>query len=188
MNPLALAMLGLNIALFANAMNLLGVGTEPTSEDAPDANRTVGVCSLIGATTLLGAAVWFIVGNPNGAEAQGLDALLASITSMYGFILLLFFLAQVYGFSLRPVGAVCLLAAALQVIQMIAFADLVTLDTTHAWIVEAVLATYVVLLLLFRQLIYGKVAARVVGIWALVAVAGTTYLLFYGGGIFTPPT
>jgi hypothetical protein len=40
---------------------------------------------------------------------------------------------------------------------------------------------------LFAGMLYGKISARIVGWWSMIAVVGTLYLLFVGGGIFRHP-
>lgn len=188
MDPLPIAMVGLNFALWANAMNLLGIGAGPTEEGAPDPTKTVGVAgSLIGAITLVFASIWYVIGRPFGADAVEVTGILSATTGMYGLLWIGVFAAQVRGWDLRPVGNLCVLLLGLQIILMIAFARTVGLTSLHAWLVEAVLLSYVILLYLFRQLTFGKVGARPVGLWLIVTVIGTTYLMFWGGAIFPPP-
>ncbi len=187
MNPLVLGLTGLNFALWANALSLLGVAAEPTSEGAPAPVKTVATAgTIMGGSALLFAAIWFIVGKPLGAEATEATALLAGITGMYGFLLTGVFLAQILGFDGRPLGNLCLLVAAFQVIYLVAVARTLGLETTHLKLVEAVLSSYVVLLVLFWALFYGRIKARPVGIWLIVTVIGTTYLQFWAGGVFPP--
>lgn len=188
MNPLTLAMTGLNFALWLNAFNLLGVGAEPAEEGGPSPTKTVGAAgSLIGAITLIFASIWIIMGKPFGEEAGDVAALLSGITGMYGLLWIGVFAAQVLDYDLRPIGNLCLLVAFLQVIHMVGVARILGTDTVHVWIVQGVLATYVVLLLLFWALTYGRIQARPVGAWLIVTVAGTTYLQFWAGGIFPVP-
>lgn len=187
MNPLVLGLTGLNFALWANAFSLLGVAAEPTSEGAPPPGKTVATAgTVMGGSMLLFASIWFIVGKPLGAEATEATALLAGITGMYGLLLIGVFLAQILGLDVRPLGNLCLLVAAFQVIHMVGVARTLGTDTTHLQLVQAVLGSYVVLLVLFWALFYGKVASRWVGVWLIVTVIGTTYLQFWAGGVFPP--
>lgn len=188
MNPLAFAMTGLNFALWLNAFNLLGIGAKPVSEGAVSPAKTVGAAgSLIGAITLVFAAIWFVVGQPFGKEAGAVHALFSSVTGMYGLLWIGVFAAQVFDFDWRPVANLCLLLAILQAIQIVAVFSLLGTTSIHVWLVNLVLASYLVLVIMFNRLLYGKLAARPVGWWLIVTVVGTTYLQFFGGGIFPTP-
>jgi len=74
-----------------------------------------------------------------------------------------------------------------QVIGIIAVFYLLGMAGIHVWIVNLVLASYVVLLIMFNRVLYGKIGARPVGLWLIVTVIGTFYLQFFGGGIFPTP-
>ncbi len=188
MNPLVLGMTGLNFALWANALYLLGVADKPVSEGAPSPAKTVALGgTVMGAATLLFASVWFIVGRPLGAELVEATVILAGITGMYGLLLLGVFLAQVLGLDGRPLGHLCLMVAAFQLIYLAAVARTFGLTSVHVWLVEAVLASYVVLLVLFWALFYGRISARPVGIWTVVSGIGTVYLQYWASGVFPPP-
>lgn len=97
------------------------------------------------------------------------------------------FATQVLNYDLRPVGNLCLLVASLQVIHMVGVARILGTDTVNVWIVQAVLASYVILLVMFWAVTYGRIQARPVGAWLIVTVVGTTYLQFWAGGIFPVP-
>ena len=188
MNPIAFAMTGLNFALWLNAFNLLGIGAAPAKEGAVSPAKTVGAAgSLIGAITLIFTAIWFVTGQPFGKEAGAVHALFSSITGMYGLFWIGVFAVQVFDFDWRPVANLCLLVAINQVIQIIGVFSLLGTASVHVWIVNVVLASYIVLLVMFNRLLYGKLAARPVGWWAIVTVIGTLYLQFFGGGIFPQP-
>ena len=190
MNPLAFAMTGLNFVLWLNAFNLLGIGAAPASEGAISPTKTVGAAgTLIGAITLVLSAIWFIIGQPLGLEPPGpaLNALLSVITGMYGLLWIGVFVVQVFDFDWQPIANLCLLLAINQVIGIIALFSLLGTASTHVWIIAAVLASYVVLLIMFNRLLSGKMGARPVGWWLIVTAIGTAYLQFFGGGIFPTP-
>jgi len=188
MNPIAFAMTGLNFALWLNAFNLLGIGAAPASEGGVSPTKTVGAAgSLIGAITLVLSSIWFIVGQPFGPEAGAINALFSVTTGMYGLLWIGVFAAQVFDFDLQPVANLCLLVAINQVIGIIAVFYLLGMAGIHVWIVNLVLASYVVLLIMFNRVLYGKIGARPVGLWLIVTVIGTFYLQFFGGGIFPTP-
>jgi len=187
MNPIAFAMTGLIFGLWLNAFALLGIGATPAKEGAVSPVKTVGAAgSLVAAITLVFMAVVLTVGQPFGA-GEPINFLFAAIGGMYGLLWIGVFAVQWFELDGRPVGNLCLLMAILQVIQIIALATITGMATAHMWIVALVLATYIVLLLLFWGLFYGKVSAPLTGWWALVTVVGTAYLLFFGGGIFPTP-
>ncbi len=188
MDPLVLGLTGLNFALWANALSLLGVAAEPASEGAPPPGRTVATAgTIMGGSMLLFASIWFIVGKPLGAEATEATAILAGITGMYALLLTGVFLAQILSLDVRPLGNLCLLVAAFEIIYLVALARTLGLETIHLKIVAGVLSSYVVLLVLFWALFYGRIRARLVGVWLIVTVIGTTYLQFWAGGVFPPP-
>jgi hypothetical protein len=143
--------------------------------------------SLIGAITLVLTAIWFVVGQPFGAEAGPVHALFSLTTGMYGLLWIGVFAAQVFDYDWRPIANLCLLVAINQVIGIFALFYLLGTAGLHVWIVAAVLASYVVLLIMFNRLLYGKMGARPVGWWLIVTVIGTFYLQFFGGGVFPTP-
>jgi hypothetical protein len=188
MNPMAFAMTGFSYALWLNACHLLGTGSASEGEGSSPA-KTVGVAgSLPGAIALLFAAMWFVVGLPfGGREFSELHALFSSITGMYGLLWLGVFAVQVFDFDRRPIANLCLLAALIQAIQIIGVFRLLGMASIHIWITSVALAIYIVWLLMFRGALSGKRAAQQAGWASIVAVIGTLYLLFFGGGIFPHP-
>ncbi len=188
MNPLVLGMTGLNFALWANALYLLGFADRPASEGGPSPARTVALAgTVMGAASLLFSSVWFIVGRPLGAEQVEATVTLAGITGMYGLLLLGVFLTQLLGLDGRPVGHLCLLVAAFQIVYMVAVGRIFGLASVHVWLVEAVLASYTVLVVLFWALFYGRISTRPVGVWTVVSGIGTVYLQYWASGVFPPP-
>ncbi len=147
MNPIAFAMMGLNFALWLNAFNLLGISVAP-KEGGPSPAKTMGAAgSLAGAITLIFTAIWFVVGQPFGKEAGAVHALFSSITGMYGLLWIGVFAAQVFSLDWRPIANLCLLVALTQAIQIIGVFHLLGTTSIHVWIVNAVLASYIVFVL-----------------------------------------
>jgi hypothetical protein len=188
MNPMAFAMTGMAFALWLNACYLLGLGTAPKAGGSAAA-RTVGIAgSLTGAISLTFAAIWFVVGQPfGGREASTLHSLFSSITGLYGLLWIGVFAVQAFDLDWHPIANLFLLAALMQAIEIVGVFRLFGTASVHIWITNAALAAYVVWLLLYARMLYGKLAARTVGWWSVVAVIGTLYLQFVGGGIFRHP-
>ena len=186
MNPIAFAMTGLLFGLWANAFALLGIGAAPAKEGDVSPVKTVAVCGLTAAITLIFMAIWLTAAEPFG-KAAPVNVLFAAIGGMFGLLWIVVFAVQWFGLDGRPAGNICLLLAIMQVLHMIAVAIVLGTAGIHIWIVQITLASYVVLLLLFWKLFYGKVAAPTVGWWALLTCIGTAYLLWFGGGILPTP-
>lgn len=187
MNPITFGMTGLIFALWLNGFALLGIGAKPAKEGAVAPIKTVASAgSLMGAITLIFMAIWLTVGQPFG-EGEPVNILFAGIGGMYGLLWIGVFAVQWFNLDGRPVGNLCLLMAIMQVIHMIGVAVVVGTVGTHVWLVQVVLASYIVLLLLFWGLFYGKVSATLTGWWAIVTCFTTAYLLWFGGGIFPTP-
>jgi len=187
MNPIAFAMMGLIFGLWLNAFNLLGIGAKPAKEGAVSPTKTVAAAgSLVAAITLVFMAIWLTVGQPFGAGAP-VNVLFAAIGGMYGLLWIGVFATQWFGLDGKPMGNLSLLCAILQAILIICVAIVVGVVGVHVWIVQTVLATYLVLLLLFWGLFYGKVSATLTGWWGIVTCVGTLYLLLFGGGILPTP-
>jgi len=187
MNPIAFAMTGLIFGLWANAFALLGIGATPAKEGDVSPVKTVAAAgSLTAAITLMFMAIWLTAGEPFGKGAP-VNVLFAAIGGMYSLLWIGVFAVQWFGLDGRPVGNICLLCAILQVLHMIAVAIVLGTAGTHIWIVQITLLSYVVLLLMFWGLFYGKVTAPTTGWWALLTCIGTAYLLWFGGGILPTP-
>jgi len=188
MNPFAFAMTGMAFALWLNACHLLGIGA-PAKAASPAAARTVGIAgSLTGAISLTFAAIWFVVGEPfGGRELSTLHALFSSITGLYGLLWIGVFAVQVFDLDWHPIANLFLLAALMQAIEIIGVFRVLGMASVHVWITNVVLAIYIVWLLMYSRMLYGKFAARTVGWWSMLAVIGTLYLQFFGGGIFRHP-
>jgi hypothetical protein len=188
MNPMAFAMTGMGFALWLNGCYLLGLGTTPKAGSAAPA-KTVGVAgSLAGFIGLMFAAIWFVVGEPfGGREAARLHALFSGITGMYGLLWMGVFAAQVFDLDWRPIANVFLLAALIQAVEIVAMFRLFGTASPHIWFTNAAFAVYVVWLVAYARTIYGRLTPRATGWWSVVALAGTLYLLFFGGGLFRHP-
>lgn len=186
MNPVSFAMTGLTIGLWLNALALLGVAAAPMDDNTPNPAKTVAIAgSLPAAITLTLGALWLIVGSPfGGLEAWPIMSAFAGIMGMFGMLWIGVFAMQWWGVDPRPVGNLCLLLAIMQVIYMIGYAQITAMAATHDLIVQLILASYVVLLLMFWRLLNGKMAANPVGWWIMLTVVGTLYLLFFSGSIF----
>jgi hypothetical protein len=142
--------------------------------------------SLIGAISLVVTAIWFGWVQPFGGT--GADFLFSLTTGMYGLLWIGVFAVQVFDFDWRPIANLTLLVAINQVIGIVGVFSLLGTASVHVWIVQAVLASYIVLLIMFNRLLYGKLAARPVGWWLIVTAIGTLYLQFFGGGVFPTPS
>ncbi len=187
MDPGVLAMTGLIFGLWLNACALLGFGAKPAKEGAVSPTKTVAAAgSLPAAITLMIGAIWLTLGQPFG-EGAAANVLFAGIQGMFGLLWFGVFATQWFDLDGRPVGNLCLFMAVMQVIHMIGVAVVVGTVGVHVWLVQLALASYVVLLLLFWGLYYGKVSATLTGWWAIVTVITTAYLLWFGGGIFPTP-
>ncbi|MCL0079268.1 hypothetical protein M1O56_06415 [Dehalococcoidia bacterium] len=186
MNPIAFAMTGLIFGLWVNAFALLGIGAKPVEGVGSPTKTVAAAGSLVAAITLIFMAIWLTVGQPFGV-AEPVNVLFAAIGGMYGLLWIGVFAVQWFELDGRPAGNLCLLMAIMQVIHMIGVGYVVGTVGWHVWLVQVVLASYIVLLLLFWGLFYGKVSARLTGWWTIVTCITTAYLLWFGGGIFPTP-
>jgi uncharacterized membrane protein len=123
--PITLGMVGLEFALWANGVQLLGVDAKPATKDGPTPRASVAVAgSAMGAITLLFMSIWLVAAAPLGTdgEAVKLGLLFSAISGMYGLLWLGAAVVQARGWDMRPIGnlALCL---GLQVIEMGLFAS-----------------------------------------------------------------
>lgn len=190
MNPLSFGIMGLALALFANALPLLGVGATPLKEGGHSPGKTVAVVgSLAGAITLTFFALWFIIKAPFGLENSvlvRLQILFASLGGKFGLLWIGVTIAQILGWDLRPVGTMCLLLALIHVIEMIILPTLVPVDL-NIILIEVVFASYVLVLLGFWAVTHGKIAPKPVGWILLIATVGTLYIQFIASGVVPLP-
>jgi hypothetical protein len=187
MNPLTFAMAGILIGLWVNAFALLGIDAKPAKEGAVSPIKTVAMSgSLLAVVSLLPAAIWFFAGEPFGAD-EPVNVLFAGIVGTFALIWIGVFAQQWFDLDGRPVGNMCLLCAIMLIIFMIGIARILRVVGVHVWLVQLGMATFVVLLLLFWGLYYGKVSPRLAGWWTLVCCISVAYFLWFGGGIFPVP-
>lgn len=190
MNPLSFGIMGLGLALFANALPLLGVGATPLKEGGHSPGKTVAVVgSLAGAITLTFFALWFIIKAPFGLEDPvlvRLQILFASLGGKFGMLWIGVTIVQILGWDMRPVGTMCLLLALIHVIEMIILPTLVPVDL-NIILIEVVFASYVLVLLGFWAVIHGKIAPKPVGWILMIATVGTLYIQFVASGVVPLP-
>ena len=194
MNPLSLGIMGLALALFANALPLLGIDAAPLKEGGHSPGKTVAVVgSLAGAITLTFFALWFIIKAPFGMEDPilvRLQTLFASLGGKFGLLWIGVTLAQILGWDLRPVGTMCLLLALIHVIEMIILPSLALpagFTILNIILIEVVFVSYVLVLLGFWAVTHGKIAPKPVGWILLIATVGTLYLQFVASGVVLIP-
>lgn len=191
--PITIGMVGLEFALWANGVQLLGVDAKPATEDGPSPTASVAVAgSAMGAITLLFMSIWLVVAAPLGAdgEAAKLGLLFSAIAGMYGLLWLGAAVVQARGWDMRPIGNLALLCLVLQVIEMALLASYQTaagIPTAHFAFIEIALGLYVLVLAGFWAVTHGRINARPVGLACLLAVVGTLYIMIYGGGLLAPP-
>jgi hypothetical protein len=186
LNPLSFGIMGLALALFANALPLLGVAAEPLEEGGHAPTKTVAIVgSLSGAITLMFFALWFIIGAPFGTEDSvlvRLQTLFASLGGKFGLLWIAVTVVQIKGWDLRPIGTVCLLLALIHVIEMIILPILVPV-TANIVIIEIVFVSYVLVLLGFWAVIHGKLSPKPQGWIMLISTVGTLYIQFIASGV-----
>lgn len=190
LSPVSVGVVGLAMALFANGMQLLGAHNQ-TPEDEQTTGQSVAVVgSVAGAITLGFLALWLVIGAPFGKEGTDVvktQLLYASLSTKFALLWIGVTVAQIRGWSLKPIGTMCAFLAVLQVAEMIMLATLEPGLTTHVWLVEIVFGIYVLVLLGFWALPYGRASARTVGLISLIASFATLYLEYVSGGIIDPP-
>lgn len=188
LSPVSFGVLGLAVALFANGMHLLGA--HGSGDEDASAGKTVAlVGSTAGAISLMFFTAWLIIGAPFGTKDPALvktQLLFASLGGKFVFLWIGVAVAQVRGWSLKPIGTMALFLALLHLIEMGILASFgVTLNIV---LIELVFVIYVLVLIGFWALIYGRIGARPVGAISVVAAFATLYLEYVVGGILPTPS
>ena len=189
LSPVSVGVVGLAMALFANGMQLLGAHDGP-DDDATSGKTVALVGSLGGAITLAFLAGWLVVGAPFGTDDSDTvktQLLYASLSAKFALLWIGVSFAQLGGWSLKPIGTMCAFLAVLHVIEMVVLPTLGTGLSLHIAIVELVFLIYVLVLLGFWALPYGRVGPRPVGVVSVVAAFATLYLEYVSGGILPTP-
>jgi hypothetical protein len=189
LSPVSVGVVGLAMALFANGMHLLGAHNGP-DDDATSGKTVALVGSVGGAITLAFLAVWLVVGAPFGtddADTVKTQLLYASLSIKFTLLWIGVTAAQLRGWSLKPIGTMCAFLAMVHVIEMMILPTLGTGLTAHIFLTEVVFAIYVLVLLGFAALPYGKVGPRAVGMISVVGAFATLYLEYFSGGILPTP-
>lgn len=191
--PVTIGMVGLEFALWANGMQLLGVDAEPADEGSPSPGLAVAVAgSAMGTVTLLFMSLWLVTAAPFGTEGVGaqLGLLFSAISGMYALIWAGAAVVQARGWDMRVIGNIALLCLGLQLIEMGLLAKYksdAALPNAHFLFLEATLFSYVLVLYGFWAVTHGKIKPKPVGWLCMLAVVGTLYILIWGGGLLTPP-
>jgi hypothetical protein len=108
---------------------------------------------------------------------------------MYGLLWLGAAVVQVRGWDMRVIGNLALLCLVLQVIEMGLLAGYraeAGLPLGHFLLVEAALGSYVLVLYGFWAATHGRMDTRPVGWLCMLAVAGSLYIMVFGGGLLEP--
>ena len=187
--PITLGMVGLQIALFVNALALFGVDGEPAEEGGPNPAISVGMgASLMAAISLLFMAFFLLIGTPFGTEgiAAEIQIMFSAISGMYGFLFLGFGFVQIKGWDVRPIGNVALVAAIMQILEILVIAFRWGLSFGNI-LTEIVLILYVLALLGFWRTTHGKQSPKVQGWLLILAWLGTFYYMFWSGGLLPAP-
>lgn len=189
LSPVSFGVVGLAVALYANGVHLLGAHPGEDGGEDVSAGKTVAiVASAAGAVSLLFFTFWFVIGAPLGTEDPQLvkiQLLFATLGGKFGLFWIGVATAQVFGWSFKPIGTMCLFLAVMHVIEMIILASWGL--TLHILIIEAVFAIYVLVLLGFWALPYGRASARSVGAISVIGGFATLYLVYVAGGIVPTP-
>ncbi|MDR7434830.1 MAG: hypothetical protein QN189_06845 [Armatimonadota bacterium] len=186
--PVAVAVVGLQYALFCNAWALLGIDAHPLEPTGPPPARSIGaVGSLTGAISLLFGAFWLVIGAPLGREGNVVPMQLtfSVVMAIYGFLWLGVSIVQMAGWDLRPVGNAALIALIMTIIAMIVIGAWGL--TLHLILVEVVLLSYLLVLLGFWGVTHGKLAPKVEGVLLLIAMILSFYLMLWASGILPAP-
>jgi len=192
--PITIGMVGLAFALWGNALQNLGVDSEPVHADGPNPAKSVAVASsLIGAITLLFTSVFLIVAAPLGTAPVEikLQLLFSAITGMYGLQFLATTIVQLNGWDPRPLGNFALLTVPLQIAEMVllaVYSKAGGISTTHVIVQEVTFAAFVLAGVAIWFGTHGKLHPRLVGCSIMLAFVGTLYFLFFSGGLIEPPT
>jgi hypothetical protein len=189
LSPVSVGVVGLAMALFANGMQLLGAH-DGRDDDATSGKTVALVGSLGGALSLGFLAIWLVVGAPFGtddADTVKTQLLYASLSMKFALLWTGVTAAQLWGWSLKPTGTMCAFLAMMHVIEMLILPSLGTGLTTHILLTELVFVIYVLVLLGFWALPYGKVGPRAVGVTSVVGAFATLYLEYFSGGILPTP-
>ncbi len=189
LSPVSFGLVGLAIALFANGVHLLGAHPGEDGGEDVSAGKTVAIVgSVAGAVSLLFFTLWFIIGAPFATEDPQLvkvQLLFATLGGKFGLFWIGVATAQVFGWSFKPIGTVCLFLAVMHVIEMIILGSWGL--TLHIILMEFVFASYVLVLLAFWALPYGRAGPKVVGTITVVSAFATLYLVYVAGGIVPTP-
>jgi hypothetical protein len=192
LSPVSFGVLGLAMALFANGVHLLGAHSSPddTDEETASAGKTVAlVASAASAISLFFFTIWLIVGVPFGAEdptTVKIQILYASLGGKFAFLWIGVAFAQVFGWSFKPIGTMCAFLAMLHAMEMGMLASFGT--SLHIALIEVVFFIYILVLIGFWLLPYGRISARKVGAISVIAAFATLYLEYVAGGILPIPT
>jgi hypothetical protein len=146
------------------------------------------VGSIGGAVSLLFFTIWLIVGAPFGNEdpdAVRTQLLFASLGGKFALLWIGVTMAQVRGWSLKPIGTMCALLAVMHMIEMGILASWGV--TLHIALMEVVFGIYVLVLIGFFLLPYGRIGVRPVGAISVIASIATLYLVYVAGGILPTP-
>jgi hypothetical protein len=188
LSPVSFGVLGLAMALFANGMHLLGAHSGPGEEEI-SAGKTVAIVgSTASAISLLFFTLWLLIGAPFGTKDPTLvktQLLFASLGGKFALLWIAVAVAQVRGWSFKPIGTMCAFLALLHLIEMGILASFGV--TLHVVLIEIIFAIYVLVLIGFWLLPYGRIGARPVGVVSVVAAFSTLYLEYVAAGILPTP-
>jgi hypothetical protein len=164
MPPITIVFVASGLAVWLNALYFLGIGAK-RADDGPDPITTVGGVTLVAGLVDLIEAGYIMAARP--APLGTASVVLAGVVVFYGMFFTILGWAEYRGLDLRPVANLAIAVAFVPLFWWKFFEG--------GWMFRSILLLWVVTFLGVAATVYGRMAAKVLGV---VLLATSIYAFF----------
>ncbi len=163
--PITIVFFLTGIAVWANGLFFLGVGSKPAGENAPNPLVAVGWITLLAGLSDFAQAFYLMAARP--APLGGASVLISGLVIFYAGFFTFLGITEIRGLDLRPLGNVAVAVALVPLPYWQVFSG--------GWMLRSILVVWVIAFLSVAATTYGKLNPKLLG----AILVGTAIYTFW---------
>lgn len=164
--PITIVFFLTGIAVWANALFFLGVGSKPASDDASNPLVAVGWITLLAGLSDFAQAFYIMAARP--APLGAASVLISGLVIFYAGFFTFLGITEIRGLDLRPIGNVAFAVALVPLPFWQVF--------TGGWMLRSILVVWVIAFLAVTATTYGKLNPKILGAILLATAVYTFWI------------